>query len=150
MNLVVSTRTPSRGTIPPLIEHYGIAEDANAASKHDEIGRCRGTRDMRVTVAHTRSKEEVVRAVDRSFDDLFRDIGVIPVRFAEERRSWQGSTLTFAISAKMGFISTPMTGTIEVTDSDVTIDVDLGILERLIPATKVRTSISNRVRGLLM
>jgi hypothetical protein len=105
---------------------------------------------MRVTVAHTRSKEEVVRAVDRSFDDLFRDIGVIPVRFAEERRSWQGSTLTFAISAKMGFISTPMTGTIEVTDSDVTIDVDLGILERLIPATKVRTSISNRVRGLLM
>jgi hypothetical protein len=104
---------------------------------------------MRITVSHTKSKQEVMRAVDRSFDDLFRDIGIIPIRFVEERRSWKGSTLTFSISAKMGFVSTPMTGTIEVTDRDLTIDADLGIFERLIPAAKTRASITNRVRGLL-
>ena|SRR5438270_13252113 len=104
---------------------------------------------MRITVSHTRSKDEVVRSVDRSFDDLFRGLGPIPIQFVQERRSWQGSTLTFAISAKMGIVSTPITGTIEVTDRDVTIDADLGWLERLIPATQARESITTRVRGLL-
>ena len=104
---------------------------------------------MRITVSHTKSKAEVMRSVDRSFDDLFRNIGVIPIQFVDERRSWQGSTLTFSLSAKMGFVSTPMSGTIEVTDRDITIDADLGLLERLIPATKARDSIVSRVRGLL-
>ena len=90
-----------------------------------------------------------MRSVDRSFDDLFRDIGIIPLQFVEERRTWQGSTLTFSISAKMGFVSTPISGTIEVTDKDLTIDVDLGIFERLIPANKARASITKQVRGLL-
>ncbi len=90
-----------------------------------------------------------MRSVDRSFDDLFRGIGVVPIQFVDERRSWQGSTLTFSISAKMGLISTPLRGTIEVTDKDITIDADLGLLERLIPATKARDSITSRIRGLL-
>lgn len=104
---------------------------------------------MRITISHTRSKEEVMRSIDRSFDDLFRGIGIIPLQFVEERRVWQGSTLNFSAAAKMGLLSTPIKGTIEVTDKDVTIDVDLGLLERLLPATKVRQSISSRVRGLL-
>ncbi|MBV9502431.1 MAG: polyhydroxyalkanoic acid system family protein [Acidobacteriaceae bacterium] len=104
---------------------------------------------MRITVSHTKSKQEVTRAVDRSFDDLFRNIGIIPIQFVEERRTWQGSTLTFSLSAKMGFVSTPIKGTIEVTDRDLTIDADLGLFERLIPATKAREAITNRVRGLL-
>src|SRR4051794_31266957 len=104
---------------------------------------------MRITVSHKRSKEEVIRSVDRSFDDLFRGIGPIPLQLVEERRSWQGSTLTFSLSAKMGFVSTPIKGTIEVTDRDLTIDADLGLLERLIPGAKAREAIENRVRGLL-
>ncbi|MBV8808507.1 MAG: hypothetical protein JO033_07520 [Acidobacteriaceae bacterium] len=55
----------------------------------------------------------------------------------------------FSLSAKMGFVSTPIKGTIEVTDRDLTIDADLGLFERLIPATKAREAITNRVRGLL-
>src|SRR3954452_110455 len=104
---------------------------------------------MRITVSHTKPKEEVMRSVDRSFDDLFRGIGSMPIQFVEERRNWQGSTLNFSISAKMGFINTPIKGTIEVTDTDLTIDADLGLFERLIPATKARDSITSRIRGLL-
>jgi hypothetical protein len=81
---------------------------------------------MRITISHSQSKEEVIRSVDRSFDDLFRGIGVIPIQFVNEQRNWRGSTLTFSLSAKMGFVSTPMKGTIEVTDRDITIDADLG------------------------
>lgn len=49
----------------------------------------------------------------------------------------------------MGVLSTPIKGTIEVTEKDMTIDADLGLFERLIPATKVRESIVPRIRGLL-
>src|SRR3954454_8286776 len=72
---------------------------------------------MRITVLHTKSKEAVIRSVDQSFDDLFRGVGSVPIQFVEERRSWQGSTLAFSISAKMGFVSSPIKGTIEVTDT---------------------------------
>ncbi len=88
-------------------------------------------------------------SVDRAFDDLFRDIAIIPVRFVQERRSWQGSVLTFSMSAKMGFLSTPIKGTIEVTDRDLTIDLDLGMLGRLIPGATARASITRQIRGLL-
>ena len=90
-----------------------------------------------------------MRSVDRSFDDLFRGVGSLPIQFVDERRSWQGSTLKFSISAKMGFINTPMKGTIEVTDTNITIDADLGLLERLIPAAKARASVTSRIRALL-
>ena len=104
---------------------------------------------MRVTISHNRPKEEVIRTVERSFDDLFKGVGVLPVQLVQEHRSWQGSTLTFAMTAKIGFMSTPIKGTIDVTDRDLTIDVDLGILERMIPAKKAQEMITDRVRGLL-
>ncbi len=104
---------------------------------------------MRVTVSHKQSKAEVVRSVDRAFDDLFRGIGAIPLQFVAEKKTWQGSTLTFALSAKMGFVSTPIKGTIDVTDTDLTIDVDLGLLERLIAPEKARDALTSSVRGLL-
>ncbi len=104
---------------------------------------------MRVTVSHNKSKAEVKRAVDRSFDDLFRGVGSLPIQLTNEHRNWQGETLTFACTAKMGFLSNAIKGTVEVTDKDVTIDADLGMLERLLSATTVRTSLEGKVRGLL-
>lgn len=104
---------------------------------------------MRITVSHNRSKEEVMQSVDRSFNELFQGIVILPLKFVEEQRSWQGSTLTFSLTAKMGLVSTPIKGTVEVTDRDLTINVDLGLFERLIPAKTAREAISSRIRGLL-
>src|SRR6476661_1207502 len=101
---------------------------------------------MRVTVSHNRSKEEIIRSIDRSFDDLFQGIG-LPVKVVPQQKSWQGSTLTFALTAKMGLLSTPIKGTVEVTDHDLTIDADLGILERMIPAKKAQEVLTDHVRG---
>jgi hypothetical protein len=74
---------------------------------------------------------------------------VIPLQIVNEQRNWQGSTLIFSFTAKMGIISTPIKGFVEVTDRDVTIDADLGLLERLLPGQKTRASIEQKVRGLL-
>jgi hypothetical protein len=104
---------------------------------------------MRITVAHTKSKEEVMRAVDRSFDDFFQGIAAVPVKLVDEQRSWQGSALRFSVTAKMGLLRNRIKGTIDVTDKDLTIDVDLGLFERLISETKAREAIVSRARGLL-
>jgi hypothetical protein len=106
-------------------------------------------KDMRLTVAHNRRKQEVMQAVDRSFDDLVPTRELHGVRLKDVSKTWQGSTLTFGLTAKMGLFSTPIKGTIEVTDTDITVDADLGMLERLIPANAAREILSARVRGLL-
>jgi hypothetical protein len=104
---------------------------------------------VKITVSHERTKEEVKDAVNRSFDDVFKSVVNLPVELLQEQRIWDGDTLKFSLVAKMGLMSTPIKGTIDVTDRDVTIDVDLGIMEKLIPAAKVRDAIGNRVKGLL-
>ena len=98
---------------------------------------------MRVTVPHNRTKQEAIQSVDRAFNEMFQGVAGVPVRLTVQQRNWQGSTLTFALSAKMGLISTPITGTIEVTDKDLTIDADLGLLGRFIPAATVREWLAN-------
>jgi hypothetical protein len=104
---------------------------------------------MRVTISHDRSKQEVVDSVDRSFDEMFKGMSGLPVRLVVRQKSWQGSILSFALTAKMGLMSTPIKGTLEVTDHDLTIDADLGLLNNLIPEKTAREMIGNRVKGLL-
>jgi hypothetical protein len=104
---------------------------------------------MRLTVAHNRTKQEVIQSVDRSFDDLFQTPELHGVKLKDGSKTWQGSTMTFGLTAKLGLFSTPIKGTVEVTDTDITIDADLGMLERLIPANTAREILSAQVRGLL-
>jgi len=107
---------------------------------------------VKITVEHSSSKEEVKQAVNRSLDDIFTNSVPLPVTLLQQQRSWSADTLTFSLIAKMGplgMISTPITGTVHVSDRDVTIDVNLGILERLIPVDKARQAVTTRLKGLL-
>jgi|SRR5579875_1955913 len=104
---------------------------------------------MRLTLPHNKPKQELVQAVDRSFDDLFRGAATIPLRIENEQRNWQGSTMNFSFTARMGLLSSPIKGFVEVTDKDITIDADLGLLERLIPSQAARAGLENKIRGLL-
>ncbi|HXN99635.1 MAG TPA: polyhydroxyalkanoic acid system family protein [Candidatus Acidoferrales bacterium] len=104
---------------------------------------------MRITVAHNRTKAEAVESVDRSFNEMFHEAAGLPVRLTVKQKSWQGTTLTFALSAKIGLLSSPIKGTVEVTDSDLIIDADLGILNRLVPEKTIQEVIGKRMKGLL-
>ena len=107
---------------------------------------------VKITVAHDSTKNEVKQALDRSLDDIFTGSINLPVKLVKQGRSWNSDTLTFSLLAKMGpmgLMSTPITGTVLVTDHDLTIDVNLGILERMIPADKARQIVSTRLKGLL-
>ena len=90
-----------------------------------------------------------MESVDRSFDDIFQGPPGLPVRLTMKQRSWEGSLLRFSLTAKFGFLSTPISGTVEVTDHDVTVDADLGLLNSLIPEKTAREVIGNRIKGFL-
>jgi Putative polyhydroxyalkanoic acid system protein (PHA_gran_rgn) len=104
---------------------------------------------MRITISHDRAKAEVIEAVDRSFNEMFQGAAGLPVRLVVEKKSWQASVLSFALTAKMGLLSTPIKGTVEVTDHDITLEVDLGLLNRLVSEKAAREVIGNRIKGLL-
>jgi len=104
---------------------------------------------MRITICHDRPKTEIIEAVDRSFDDLFKSSAQLPVKITVQERTWRGSILNFALTAKWGLLSIPIKGTVEITDHDVTVDADLGLLNRFISENTARTVLTDRVKGLL-
>jgi len=91
----------------------------------------------------------MIRLVDRAFDDVFKGVAQIPVTIANQQKSWQGSLMTFSLVVQMGFISNPISGTVEVTDNEVTLEADVGMLGKLIPTEKIQTALQTRLRGLL-
>jgi hypothetical protein len=104
---------------------------------------------MRITISHNRSKAQIMESVDRSFNETFQGIAGLPVRLVLEQKSWQGSILSFSLTAKLGLLSTPIKGTVEVTDQDVTVDADLGMLNRFVSEKSAQEMIGNRIKGLL-
>ena len=104
---------------------------------------------MRVTISHKKPVDQVKSAVDHSMSQMFSGLGGGIVEFTEHHREWHGDTMTFSLTARLGFVKTPVKGTVAVTIVDVTVDVDLGLLEKLIPQDTVRSGIEGQVRGLL-
>lgn len=104
---------------------------------------------MRVTISHNKPVEQVKASVDRSMDQVFQGVGMGVVEFSDLHKEWHGSVMNFSVAAKMGFLKTPIKGTVDVTASDVTIDVDLGLLGKLVPQEAVRSGIEGRIRGLI-
>ena len=90
-----------------------------------------------------------MRSIDRSFDDLFKGGDFIPIKMINQHRSWTGSRLDFSFDAKAGLLSTPIKGYVDVTEKDVTVEADLGLLERLLPSKRASKLIAQNIRGLL-
>jgi hypothetical protein len=104
---------------------------------------------MRVTISHNKTQQEVKDAVDRGMDNVFTGLGAGVVDLADRHKEWHGNTMVFTMSARMGFIHTPIKGSVEVGEKDVTIELDLGLLGKLVPEETVRAGIESRVKGLL-
>jgi hypothetical protein len=105
--------------------------------------------NMRISISHKKPKEEVIETIERLVKDVLQQSSSLPVKLVNPQTSWQGSTMNFSLTAKMGFISSPVKGTVEVTDRDIIIIADLGVFERFIPESKAKEMLTTRVHGLL-
>jgi hypothetical protein len=104
---------------------------------------------MRVIIPHSGPKLNVKSSVDRSIVQVFTGFNLGPIEFIHQRKEWSGDTMTFSLTAKLGFLQTPIGGSAVVTDSEVILDIDLGLLGKLIPEEAAKTQIVNRTKGLL-
>jgi hypothetical protein len=105
---------------------------------------------MRVTVSHNKNPQEVIRSVDRGFDEIFKGMPMGPIQITDEQRTWVGSTLNFSFNANAGFMKIPVKGIVQVEETQVTIDVDLpSFISQFFPEEKIKTVLQDRVRGLL-
>jgi len=105
---------------------------------------------MTVIVPHKKTKEQAMAQVDQASTELFAGVATGPVKLTDQKKNWQGSTMSFSVTGKMGFISVPLSGTVLVDDTNVTIECDLPpIVKNFIGEGAVRTGIEQKVKGLL-
>lgn len=104
---------------------------------------------MRVTVAHDLSQAEAIRRVHDGTDRLFQSASGAGVEIRNLERNWDANTLTFSFTGKMGPFTAPIRGTALVAEKDLTIDVNLGIVEKFMSEDKIRRDIEAGARKLL-
>jgi len=105
---------------------------------------------MRIIIPTTKSVEETRGIVERSTEDLFRSAAGGIIQITDVRKSWTGNTMAFVFTASVAFLTTPIEGSVTVTEKEVTIDVVIPqALRRFLAAEKLKTGIESRVRGLL-
>jgi hypothetical protein len=104
---------------------------------------------MRVTISHNKTVQQVKDAVDRGMDQVFTGLGGSAVNLTDRHKEWHENTMRFSMTASLGFIRTPIKGSVEIGEKDVTVEVDLGLLGKLVPDETVRTGIESQVKGLL-
>jgi hypothetical protein len=105
---------------------------------------------MRITVTHNKGLQGAKKLVDDSATELFKGTPGTPVQIVDQQRRWEGDTMHYSFTGKMGFFSAPIRGWIQVTEKDVTIECELpDLLKKFMPEEKLKAGIESRVRGLL-
>ena len=105
---------------------------------------------MKVSVTHARSTEEVVAILDQPLGALFAG-AVGGLEIAEERRSWLGSTMTFSFIGRVGFISIPLSGIMDVRQTVVIVEVELPpVVSMFVGEEKVRAGLEKELRALVV
>ena len=103
---------------------------------------------MRIGIAHNKTVAQVMESADQAVDQVFKGLPVGPVEIVQQQKQWSGAVMTFHLTAKVGPLKYPFRGTVEVTDRQCILDVDLMSLGRLLPK-RAQDLIEARWRGLL-
>jgi hypothetical protein len=105
---------------------------------------------MRVTVSHNKGLDGAIKTVNECSEQLLASAATGPVTVTDLQKNWDGSTMHFSFTGKMGFFSAPIKGYVQCNEKDVTVDVELpGALKHFIPEEKVKAQVESRIRGLL-
>jgi hypothetical protein len=103
-----------------------------------------------VVVPHHTTVEQAIDIVDRSADSLFEGAAGGSVELVDRKRSWNGPIMDFSLTARLGFIALPISGTAVVDESSVTINCELpALVEKFVGEEKIQTGIERKVRGML-
>jgi hypothetical protein len=103
---------------------------------------------MTVTVPHNTTVEEAIVIIDRSVTEIFDTGG--SVELVERLRRWEGPLMDFALTARVGFISLPIEGRVEIDESAVTVYCALPQLAKtFLGEEKIRAGVEDKIRRIL-
>ena len=105
---------------------------------------------MTIIISHGTTAEKAIAIVDNSANSLFESTAGPHVELVDKTRSWNGPTMDFGLTARVGFISVPISGTIVVDETNVTVNCQLpALVNQFIGEEKIRAGLERRVRGML-
>ncbi len=105
---------------------------------------------MTIIIPHGKTAEEATAIVDRSANTLFESTAGPHVQLTDKTRSWNGPTMNFGVTARVGFIAVPISGTIVVDAINVTVNCVLpALVNQFIGEEKIRAGLDRRVRAML-
>jgi hypothetical protein len=105
---------------------------------------------MTIIIPHGTTAEKAMAMVDSSANSLFESTAGPHVQLVDKTRSWNGSTMDFGLTARVGFISVPISGTILVDAVNVTVNCQLpALVNQFIGEERIRTGLDGRIRAML-
>lgn len=105
---------------------------------------------MTIIVPHRTTAAKAIETIDHSWNRLFEGMGGSAVQLTDQVKQWTGQVMTFSLNARVGFISVPLSGTVAVDDTNITVECELpAIVKQFIGEEKIRGGIEKHVRGLL-
>jgi hypothetical protein len=104
---------------------------------------------MILVVPHYKTREEAI-ALIAADDDLFAGAAGGSVEIVDQKKEWVGSSMTYSFVGRVGFISVPMSGTLEVDDVNVTVTSELPpMVKNYVGEEKVAAGIEKQLRRVL-
>jgi hypothetical protein len=105
---------------------------------------------MRVEVAHQLGKDAAMPVIDRCLDHILGGVGGSSIQIVDKQQSWTASQMRFSFTGRVGYISVPLAGTIDVNDANVIVDMDLPpIVKTFLGEEKIRRIVETNVREML-
>ena len=105
---------------------------------------------MTIVVPHHTTIEDAIGKVDRSSNRLFDDVGGGMVELVDRKQSWSGPLMDFSLTARVSFISLPISGTVLIDEINVTLHCELPALAKnFLGEEKIQAELDRRVRAML-
>lgn len=105
---------------------------------------------MRVVLAHGMTKEAAMPIMDKALDKLLAGTGGSSLQILDQKKTWNGSVMNFSFTGRLGFISVPITGKINVECTNVTVEMELPpVVKTFVGEEKIRAIVDENVRSML-
>ena len=87
--------------------------------------------------------------MDGATDQLFRSMFSGLVQMSDYKKQWTANQMSFSVNVGVGGLRSPVSGTILVTDTEITIDCVLPPLIESLASDSVKAHVQGAIRGLL-
>jgi hypothetical protein len=105
---------------------------------------------MTVIVPHNSTQQAAIEKLDGAANKLLAGAGNASIKIADQMKSWDGPKMNFSFTAKVGFISVPLAGTVTVDNQNVTLECDLPpMVKNFVGEDKARGVAEEKLKALM-